>query len=86
MITIYSKNTCPYCVQAKNLLNSKGIAFVEVKIDEDPVAKEFIVSQGHRTVPQIYQNGELLVAGGFTGLASQSAEWWETLRDNHVTQ
>ena len=73
-------------MQAKNLLNSKGIVFVEVKIDEDPVAKEFIVSQGHRTVPQIYQNGELLVAGGFTGLAAQSAEWWENLRDNHVTQ
>lgn len=86
MITLYSKHLCPYCVQAKNLLESKGIAFVEVRIDEDDEAKEFVVSQGHRTVPQIYQDGKLLVEGGYTGLAAQSAEWWGTLRDNHVTQ
>jgi glutaredoxin 3 len=86
VITIYSKNACAYCLQAKNLLTSKGIVFNEVRIDEDHAAREFVLSQGHRTVPQIYQNDELLVSGGFTGLAAQSAEWWETLRDNHVTQ
>jgi glutaredoxin 3 len=86
MITIYSKNSCAYCVQAKNLLNAKGIPFAEIKIDEDADAREFVLSQGHRTVPQIYQDGKLLVEGGYTGLSSQSAEWWEALRDNHVTQ
>jgi glutaredoxin 3 len=34
MITVYSKNNCPYCVQAKNLLQLKGIVFEEVKIDD----------------------------------------------------
>jgi glutaredoxin 3 len=80
MITVYSKNNCPFCVQAKNLLKNKGIDYQEVKIDEDSAAKDFILSQGHRTVPQIYQDGTLLVEGGFTGLAKQGPEFFETLK------
>lgn len=80
MITVYSKNNCPYCVQAKNLLQSKGIQFEEVKIDEDSDAREFIVGEGHRTVPQIYQDGQLLVEGGYTGLVKQSPEFFKTLK------
>lgn len=74
MLTIYSKKHCPFCDQAKALLQSKGIAFTEIKIDEDAAARDFIVSQGHRTVPQIYHNGELLVEGGFQGLSKLSTD------------
>lgn len=70
MLTVYSKNNCPYCVQAKSLLELKGIEYEEVKIDEVPEAREFVLSEGHRTVPQIYQNGELFVEGGFQGLSN----------------
>lgn len=69
MLTVYSKNNCPFCVQAKNLLKLKNIQFEEVRIDENAEAKEFILSQGHRTVPQIYQDGKLFVEGGFQGLS-----------------
>ena len=80
MLKVYSKNNCPFCTQAKNLLNSKNISFEEVKIDEDTQAREFVVSKGHRTVPQIYQDGELLVEGGYQGLAKQSDEFFQTLK------
>jgi glutaredoxin len=80
MITVYSKNNCPFCVQAKNLLTNKGIGFTEVKIDEDSDAKDFILSKGHRTVPQLYKDGALLVEGGYQGLAKQPAEFFETLK------
>jgi glutaredoxin 3 len=80
MITVYSKNNCPFCVQAKNLLKLKGIDFEEVKIDEDTDAREFILGEGHRTVPQIYQNGKLLVEGGYQGLARQDNEFFATLK------
>jgi glutaredoxin len=80
MITVYSKNNCPYCVQTKKLLDSKGVTYQEVKIDEDSAAREFIVSQGHRTVPQIYQNNTLLVEGGFQGLSRQPADFFNTLK------
>jgi glutaredoxin 3 len=69
MITVYSKNNCPFCVQAKNLLTLKGIAYEEINIEENPDARAFVLEQGHRTVPQIYRDGKLLVEGGFQGLA-----------------
>ena len=37
----------------------------------DSNALEFIKSQGHKTVPQIYFNGSVLVEGGYTGLTKQ---------------
>jgi glutaredoxin 3 len=81
LITVYSKNQCPYWLQAKNLLNAKGIQFTEVKIDEDAEARKFVLSQGHRTVPQIYQDGKLLVEGGYTGLTNSSYVIGGTVND-----
>jgi glutaredoxin 3 len=80
VITVYSKNNCAFCVQAKNLLKSKGIDFTEVKIDEDAEARDFVLAAGHRTVPQLYKDGALLVEGGYQGLAKQSPEFFETLK------
>ena len=80
MITVYSKNNCPYCVQTKNLLTLKGIVFEEIRIDEDSDAREFVIGEGHRTVPQIYQDGKLLVEGGYTGLARQSEDFFNKLK------
>lgn len=74
MLTVYSKNHCPFCDQAKALLNRKNIPFNEVKIDENTDARQFIVESGHRTVPQIYKGTELFVEGGYTGLAKLTDE------------
>jgi glutaredoxin len=68
MLTLYSKNNCSFCSQAKNLLTQKNISFEEIKIDENLKARQFILEQGHRTVPQIYKDGMLFVEGGFQGL------------------
>ncbi|CAB4129721.1 GrxC Glutaredoxin and related proteins [uncultured Caudovirales phage] len=72
MLTIYSKKNCPQCVHAKNFLQSRNVSFNEVKIDEDPSAREFVIAEGHRTVPQFYLNGKLFVEQGFQGLAKLS--------------
>ena len=80
MITVYSKNNCAFCTQAKNLLRSRGVEYQEVKIDEDAEAREFVLAQGHRTVPQIYKDGTLLVEGGYQGLSRQPTEFFETLK------
>lgn len=74
MLTVYSKNVCPFCVQAKNFLKLKNIDFQEINIEKDPTAKEFIVSQGHRTVPQIYLGDKIFVEGGWTGLSKMTDE------------
>lgn len=72
MLTVYSKTNCPACVNAKNLLTKYNINFNEVKIDENPEAKEFVLAEGHRQVPQIYNGDELFVQGGWLGLMKMS--------------
>ena len=74
MITVYSKNNCAYCVQAKNYLSSKNINFREVNIEQDAEAREFIINQGLRTMPQIFMDGKIFVEGGWAGLSKMTAE------------
>ena len=74
MLTIYSKNNCPFCEQAKNFLKLKNINFGEINIDQDPEARRFITEHGHRTVPQIYFNNKIFVEGGFQGLSKMTTE------------
>ena len=74
MLTIYSKNNCPFCVMAKNYLQSKNINFVEINIEQDPESREFIQRQGLRTVPQIFMDGKIFVEGGWSGLSKMTAD------------
>ena len=74
MLTIYSKNNCPFCDKVKYILKNKNIAFNEIKIDENSEAREWLIAQGHRTAPQIYLGDELFVEGGYQGLAKLSDE------------
>jgi glutaredoxin len=68
MITVYSKNNCPACDSAKMILRSKNIQFNEIKIDETLSAREFLLSEGHRSVPQFYQDG-MLIQGGVENIS-----------------
>lgn len=74
MLTVYSKSNCPFCEQAKALLERKGVEFQVVKIDENLEAKEFLMQQGFRSVPQIFTETELFVEGGYQGLVSLTEE------------
>lgn len=69
MITVYTKNHCPYCDMAKAHLTKNNIEFETVNITEDEHAREFIMYEGHRTMPQLYYNGKLFVEGGYHGLS-----------------
>ena len=54
-IIIYTTETCPYCVRAKTLLQEKGLAYEEIRVDLDERKREKMVAQtGRRTVPQIF--------------------------------
>jgi glutaredoxin len=79
MITVYSKNNCPFCDRAVALLESKDIAFKLIKVEDTPDAKEFLMDQGLRSVPQIFQDGVLL-PGGYQGLAGKNEDFWQTLK------
>lgn len=67
---IYTKDMCPYCVKAKELLNKLNIDYVEYKIsagygEPTPAPNQFYVTKAAlleklptaKTVPQIWIDG-----------------------------
>jgi len=78
MIKIYSKTTCPFCDQAKQLLETYGFKYEAVNIETDADARAFVLGEGHRSVPQIYINNKLL-EGGFTGLKNAGPDGIQAL-------
>jgi glutaredoxin 3 len=66
-VTIYTTRWCGYCVRAKALLDTKGVPYEEVKLDDDPRFRETLFERtGGWTLPQIAIDGEPI--GGYTEL------------------
>jgi len=64
---VWSKDLCPYCDQAKNLLKSRGIEFEERNIMRDWSKEQLLEAvPTARTLPQIFLDSEYI--GGFTEL------------------
>ena len=64
---VWSKDSCPFCVQAKALLESKGIEFEERNVSQDWTKEQLLEAvPTARTLPQIFLNDKLI--GGFTEL------------------
>jgi glutaredoxin 3 len=64
VVKMYTTAVCPYCVQAKRLLLSKGVAAIEeIRVDANPQERmKMMELTGRRTVPQIFI-GETHVGG-----------------------
>ena len=66
---VWSKYHCPYCDQAKALLEQRGIPFEERKIGDGYTREDLLEAvPTARTVPQIFIDDKLV--GGFTELRS----------------
>ena len=64
---VWSKNQCPFCVQAKALLESKGIEFEERNVSTNWTKEQLLESvPTARTLPQIFLDDNYI--GGFTEL------------------
>lgn len=51
-ITIFTTNTCGYCVMVKRWLSAKGFNYEEVNLDSDPARQqEALALSGSLTVP-----------------------------------
>lgn len=65
MFIVYSKPNCPYCTQAKALLKSKGLEYLELMLDLGQPQEQGVnyasmeqleeLVPGVRTVPQIFE-------------------------------
>ena len=52
---MYSTGFCPYCVRARMLLERKGVAYTDVRVDLEPALRaEMIERSGRTSVPQIF--------------------------------
>jgi glutaredoxin 3 len=64
---IWSKDACPFCVQAKKLLETRGIEFEERNISQDWTREQLLEAvPDARTLPQIFLDDQHI--GGFTDL------------------
>jgi len=60
-IEIYTKDYCPFCHRAKDLLRVKGAEFIEYDVTTDaPKEKEMRDRSGRTTVPEIFIDDQLL--------------------------
>jgi len=64
-LVIYTKPGCPYCQQARDYYNSKGIAFIDrdAQTNREYRAEMFKFSAGDPTVPCIVENGKYVQSG-----------------------
>ena len=64
---MYTTRWCGYCVRAKTLLDSKGLRYEEISLDDDPAFRQRLEElTGAWTVPQILIDGKPI--GGYTEL------------------
>ena len=51
--TIYTSNTCPHCITAKEYLKEKGVEYIEKNVQTDPEARKELIKKGYMGVPVI---------------------------------
>ena len=67
MFDVYTRPSCFWCVRAKHLLESKGISYRNLDINNDNLRKELkIKAPGIKTIPQIFKDGNRI--GGYEDL------------------
>ncbi|RKD27203.1 Glutaredoxin-like protein, YruB-family [Caminicella sporogenes DSM 14501] len=59
-VVVYTSDTCVYCHQAKDYLNSKGIQFEERNVSRDMNARKELMSKGFMGVPVIMVDEEVI--------------------------
>lgn len=66
-ITMYTTSWCGYCVRAKILLDSLGLPYEEISMEDDPQFRQRLFElTGGWTVPQIVIDGKPI--GGYVEL------------------
>jgi glutaredoxin-like YruB-family protein len=62
MIKIYTTNTCPWCVKAKNYLKSENIEFEELNVQDDMSAREEMIKKSNQMgVPVLDINNNIII-------------------------
>jgi glutaredoxin 3 len=66
-IMVYTTEPCPFCTQAKALLQKRGLAYSEINLSKNADGRaELVARTGMMTFPQVLIDGQLV--GGFMEL------------------
>lgn len=60
-VLVYSSDTCPYCVAAKDFLKEKNVDFIERNVTTDPTAKKELIDMKQMGVPVILIDDEMVI-------------------------
>jgi glutaredoxin 3 len=72
-VKLYVTSNCPYCVRAKQFLESKGVGYELIDLTHKPEDLERLKNTTHwRTVPQIFV-GETFI-GGYTDMVKLDSD------------
>eukprot|EP00592_Proboscia_alata_P017542 CAMPEP_0194392742 /NCGR_PEP_ID=MMETSP0174-20130528/122912_1 /TAXON_ID=216777 /ORGANISM="Proboscia alata, Strain PI-D3" /LENGTH=149 /DNA_ID=CAMNT_0039188349 /DNA_START=74 /DNA_END=523 /DNA_ORIENTATION=+ len=82
-VVVFSKPTCPFCTQTKEMLGSKSIEFKLIELtelDNGPEVQDALLEiSGQRTVPNVFINGEHLGGNDVVQKAGKSGKLDELL-------
>ncbi|MGA1449914.1 MAG: mycoredoxin [Candidatus Nanopelagicales bacterium] len=76
-ITVYSADWCGDCRSSKRLLDSLGVEYHEINVEEDPTASEKVIeiNGGVRSIPVIvFSDGSHLTEPSDNALKAKLAE------------
>lgn len=72
-VTVYTKENCPFCLRAKRLLDAKGVAYEEIRVESREDLRIWLAeASGQKTVPQVFVGDRPL--GGFSDLDALDRE------------
>ena len=60
-VVVFTSNTCPHCVTAKNYLSENNIEYTEKNVQTDKDARKELMKMGHMGVPVLVIDGEEVV-------------------------
>jgi glutaredoxin 3 len=67
-VSLYTTRFCPYCMYARELLDSKQVRYTDIAVDGSPEKRQEMMDRsGRYTVPQIWIGEQHI--GGYDDLA-----------------
>lgn len=61
-VKVYSTETCPYCVMAKDFLKQNKVTFEDIDVSKDhKAAEEMVRKSGQYGVPVIEVDGHIII-------------------------
>ncbi|MBO5131422.1 MAG: glutaredoxin family protein [Romboutsia sp.] len=57
-VEIYTSDTCPQCIMAKEYLKNRSVEYIEHNISKNSEARKELIRMGYMSVPVLIIDGE----------------------------